>query len=507
MVWRAEDPQGGEAKKVRFDIVPFIGRNGFDLGCGASKVFPHFVGLDSNVDRRLFGTPTQPDLAVPSCETMPVFADGVMDTIFSSHLLEHIDDYRAALREWWRLVKPGGHLILYLPHRDFYPNIGQPGANPDHKHDFLPADIIEAMESAGDWDLVVNEARNGGCEYSFLQVYRKGGDGQQQSWRAPKPEKTAAIVRPGAFGDALWASSPAAFLKAQGYHVTVYAWASGTEVLANDPNIDRLIEIGPAWFTDAESISFYRHEAAKYDRFVNLIGTVETRLLAHPSEFPFHWSQAARHRRMNRNYLEAIHDHAELPHVFSQRFYPTEAELAWALDRRAKNPGPLIILAPIGSGDPKTWPHAQRFMELMNEREIWCMVFGEQRVWLNDVKPYAIFAGTLLPIRHAMTLAQIADVVVGTETAILNSVAMTPNLKVALLMHSSAENLTKHWVNTAAIEPDVSCHPCHQLHATMEFCRRDKETGWAACQSSISAELVAEIVMPVLNRARLKKAA
>ena len=53
---------------------------------------------------------------------------------------------QAVLREWWRVIRPGGHLVLYLPHKAHYPNIGQPGANPAHKHDFLPEDIVKAME-------------------------------------------------------------------------------------------------------------------------------------------------------------------------------------------------------------------------------------------------------------------------------------------------------------------------------------------------------------------------
>lgn len=503
MVWRASDPEGAEATKVRFDVLPYIGHNGFDLGCGPHKVYPHFVGLDSCVDTRLFGTPMQPDLVVPNCAELPMFAPDIMDTVFSSHLLEHIVDYKSALREWWRVLKADGHLILYLPHADLYPNIGQPGANPDHKHDFRPEDIIAAMEEvAGDWDLLVNETRGQGREYSFLQVYRKraAGAGQTHSWRNPVPDKRAAIVRPGAYGDALWASSPAAALKAEGYHVTVYTGEKGMDVLSADPNIDRLIEVRLTWLTDADWLNFYRAESAKYDRWVNLIGVVETRLLAHPSEYGHQWSPLVRHRRMNRNYLEAIHEHAEVPPVFRQRFYPTADELAWARDRREKNPGPLVVVAPFGSGEPKTWPYAQRFMELMNERRVRCVVVGEPRQNLRDVEPYAIFAGELLPVRHAMTLATIADVVIGTETALINAVAQESNLKVVLLMHSSPENLTKHWTNTIAIEPKgAACHPCHQLHNDMTYCTKDAATGFAACQSLITAEQVAAIIAPTLD--------
>ena len=47
MVWRAEDPQGHEALKVRYDIVPYLGDTLLDIGCGATKVFDYAVGIDS----------------------------------------------------------------------------------------------------------------------------------------------------------------------------------------------------------------------------------------------------------------------------------------------------------------------------------------------------------------------------------------------------------------------------------------------------------------------------
>jgi hypothetical protein len=75
-------------------------------------------------------------------------------------------------------------------------------------------------------------------------------------------------------------------------------------------------------------------------------------------------------------------------------------------------------------------------------------------------------------------------------------VAFEPMLKVITLSHSSNENLTRHWVNTAAISPSgVACHPCHRIHGGFQFCTRDKATGAAACQAAVSPELVAEILI------------
>ena len=114
-------------------------------------------------------------------------------------------------------------MALYLPHKLYYPNVGQPGANPDHKHDFMPADIINAMQKIGGWNLIEREERNGGNEYSFLLVFRKRDDAQQRSEieDRKKPKRSVCVVRYGGFGDMLQAANILPGLKRQGYHVTV----------------------------------------------------------------------------------------------------------------------------------------------------------------------------------------------------------------------------------------------------------------------------------------------
>ena len=43
------------------------------------------------------------------------FDDGSFDLVTASHVLEHLEDDEAALTEWTRLIKPGGHLLVLLP--------------------------------------------------------------------------------------------------------------------------------------------------------------------------------------------------------------------------------------------------------------------------------------------------------------------------------------------------------------------------------------------------------
>jgi SAM-dependent methyltransferase len=65
--------------------------------------------------------------------------DSQFDFVYSGHTLEHVVDPETALANWWRLVKSGGYLILYVPDRDLYekkktlPSL----KNPEHRHFFL----------------------------------------------------------------------------------------------------------------------------------------------------------------------------------------------------------------------------------------------------------------------------------------------------------------------------------------------------------------------------------
>lgn len=57
---------------------------------------------------------------------------GSHDYVLSAHCLEHQHDTLAALREWVRILRPGGHLVLILPHVDRTFDRGRPVADLEH---------------------------------------------------------------------------------------------------------------------------------------------------------------------------------------------------------------------------------------------------------------------------------------------------------------------------------------------------------------------------------------
>jgi predicted SAM-dependent methyltransferase len=172
MTWRKDDPQGNESKKIVWEVAPYLRGRGVDLGAGDFKILPHAISVD-NMHHAAFGYKIKPDVMVETCEDLSVFGGHSMDFVYSSHLLEHMEDPAKSLKGWWRLVKQGGYMVLYLPHEDLYPKIGEEGANPDHKHNLNEQKVIDWMMEVGSWDLVQCQKRGEDSEYSFLMVFKK----------------------------------------------------------------------------------------------------------------------------------------------------------------------------------------------------------------------------------------------------------------------------------------------------------------------------------------------
>lgn len=75
-----------------------------------------FVHLDLNRSSLLDAKYHQPisDYVIAEATTLP-FRDGSFDSVFASEILEHLPNSGDALNEWSRVLKPGGHLIIFTP--------------------------------------------------------------------------------------------------------------------------------------------------------------------------------------------------------------------------------------------------------------------------------------------------------------------------------------------------------------------------------------------------------
>ncbi len=70
-------------------------------------------------------------------QTLDSIPDAQFDFVHSSHCLEHLRDPEEGLRNWFRVLKPGGHMIVTVPDEDMYEQGQFPSTyNADHKWTF-----------------------------------------------------------------------------------------------------------------------------------------------------------------------------------------------------------------------------------------------------------------------------------------------------------------------------------------------------------------------------------
>lgn len=110
--------------------------NGIDIGAGQDSLeeMKHvFLGIHG-----VFGW----DVHHGDGQNLDGVPDDYFDFLHSSHSLEHMQDWEVALRNWIRVCKPGGYLIITVPEELMYEKESWPSRfNQDHKWSFtLKAD-------------------------------------------------------------------------------------------------------------------------------------------------------------------------------------------------------------------------------------------------------------------------------------------------------------------------------------------------------------------------------
>lgn len=187
MSWSPMAPQGHEVRKTRWRALPYLRGKVLDLGCGPEKIIDNkdCIGVDSCKDVELFGIQMNPDIKFDVTKIGELFAVGSVDAVFSSHVLEHIEyaQVSAVLREWMRVIKTDGFLVLYLPDEDQYPKCAEPergiylgenGVNLDHKWNVNYDRVVEALVKIGyNFDMVHFEKCTADDEYSLFFAIRK----------------------------------------------------------------------------------------------------------------------------------------------------------------------------------------------------------------------------------------------------------------------------------------------------------------------------------------------
>jgi dolichol-phosphate mannosyltransferase len=88
-----------------------------DIGCGSSRIIldlPAAVGMDILQNKLRWLRPRHHLLVRGTCQQLP-FRDGRFAAVINSEVIEHVPDTPEILTEMWRVLRPGGILILGTP--------------------------------------------------------------------------------------------------------------------------------------------------------------------------------------------------------------------------------------------------------------------------------------------------------------------------------------------------------------------------------------------------------
>lgn len=122
------------AKYLSGPAILEMGYKGYESG--NVPIVPQAIGLD-------LGYPGYDGEHFP-------FADDSFDGIYSSHCFEHVGPWKEVLRDWYRILKPGGFLVIVVPHQFLFERkLRMPSPiNPDHKRFYTSGSLLAEIEEA-----------------------------------------------------------------------------------------------------------------------------------------------------------------------------------------------------------------------------------------------------------------------------------------------------------------------------------------------------------------------
>ena len=140
-----------------------------ELGCGAQKTVPHSIGIDrvpGGEKVEYLGITSVADVTADVTEELP-FEESSADAIIARHILEHCVDLVQTMKNWKKILKPGGKLIISSPDENVTRGIA---LDPTHVHAFTKESIKSLAEVLGLQHISSQEAGN---NLSFVSLFKK----------------------------------------------------------------------------------------------------------------------------------------------------------------------------------------------------------------------------------------------------------------------------------------------------------------------------------------------
>jgi predicted SAM-dependent methyltransferase len=163
-----------ETSKVRDTLSKFCAGDGIDIGFGGDPIRPSSICIDLHKPYARYNYFTQH--LHGDGRVLRWFCDNTLDYVYSSHLLEDFEDVAAVLKEWLRVLKPGGRLVLFLPdervYREYCHSQGKP-TNSHHRNENFSLNSIKELITENRLNVEIEHEAFPVAIYSFEIVLRK----------------------------------------------------------------------------------------------------------------------------------------------------------------------------------------------------------------------------------------------------------------------------------------------------------------------------------------------
>jgi len=282
--------------------------------------------------------------------------------------------------------------------------------------------------------------------------------------------KTALIIRYGAYGDMVMITPVIKRLKELGYKVILNTSKRGMEILQHDTNIDKMIPYNDESVPIDKLNEHWKKvkEKIKPDWFCNFTESIECNVALHPIQPMYIYPKEERYERCNRNYYDVTEEWAGLEgcdKIPSLYFTKTEKEDAKYILKDGKI---NILWAMSGSGRQKVYPWVDYVMGelfLKYKEKIHIITIGDEKCQLLEslIDRNITNLSGKITMRMSMCLTGLVDLVISPDTGVLHASGCYETPKIALLGHTTGENITKYFKNAYPIEANCACAPCFRL--------------------------------------------
>lgn len=113
---------------------------GIDVGYRGSEDDTHPLNQSTGID---LDTPNYDGIYLP-------YPDNTLDYVFSSHMLEHVEAPTIYIKEWHRVTKENGYIIIIVPHQYLYEKKAEKPSkwNAGHHTFYTPSILLQQIEFA-----------------------------------------------------------------------------------------------------------------------------------------------------------------------------------------------------------------------------------------------------------------------------------------------------------------------------------------------------------------------